>query len=137
MKNEMSHFASGYPATKPNSLKKDAIFSLKFYIIYWIVIIKRGVTSLKECIVLSSLWKLYLHVNCQVYQYFSEQYVLSIFKFYVDLLQKICLSMMVAPLGVFYSKLRVIKCYYSILYFQKNYSASIFDFGNLLIVLNL
>ena len=40
-------------------------------------------------------------------------------------------------IGVFYNKIRVIKCYYNVLDFQKSYSARIFDFGSLLRVLDL
>ena len=37
-------------------------------------------------------------------------------------------------IGRFYNKLRVIKCYYNFLDFQKSYSAKIFDLGRLLTV---
>ena len=40
-------------------------------------------------------------------------------------------------IGVFYNTLYVIKCYYNFLVFQKSYSARIFDFGSLLMVLDL
>ena len=42
-----------------------------------------------------------------------------------------------AEIGVFYNKLCVTVCYFSLLDFNKSYSATIFDFGGLLMVLVL
>ena len=38
---------------------------------------------------------------------------------------------------VFYNKISVIKCYYNFLDFHNSYSARIFDFGSLLLILDL
>ena len=41
---------AGCSIKKLDVLKKGIIFSLKFYIIYWIAVIIYDITSLKECI---------------------------------------------------------------------------------------
>ena len=99
------------------------MFSLKFCIIHWIVVIIHEITS-KEGIVFYSLWKLSVELvfelKCKlsrlllclvavffmIFNFYVDLLLLRhvavffmIFNFYVDLLQKISLSMMpVVPL---------------------------------------
>ena len=76
------------------------MFSLKFYIIHWIVVIIHDITSSKECVVFYSLWKLSVELVFELKYKFLRLlfHHLAVFfiilKFYVDLLQKVCLSMM-------------------------------------------
>ena len=75
------------------------MFSLKFCIIYWIVVIMH-ITSLKECIV---LWKLLLELvfefECKLSRLLLRHLAVFFitFKFCVDLWQKTSLSIMPMP----------------------------------------
>ena len=136
------------------------MFFLKYYVIYWIVVIIHDITSLKGRIAFCPLWKLSVEfvfeLKCKLsrllYRSFSSIFIIS--KFYIDIFrcyaQKVCLSMMLylsqvsvdnqryyGEIGIFYNKLRVIKCYYNLLDIQRSYSASMCDFRSLLMVLNL
>ena len=92
----------GCSIIKLDALKMGIMFSLKFYIIYWIVLIIH-ITSLKECIVCCSLWKfsveLVFELKCKLSRLLLRHLAVYFitFKFHVDLLQKISLLIMSMP----------------------------------------
>ena len=48
----------GCSIKKLDAINNGVTFSLKFYIFYWIVVVIHDISSLNECIVFYSLWKL-------------------------------------------------------------------------------
>ena len=83
-----------------DAINNGAMFSLKFCIFYWIAVVIHDISSLRECIVFYSLWKLSVDLifklKCKLLPLLLLQLaVFSIsFKFYVDISQKVYLLMM-------------------------------------------
>ena len=93
----------GCSIKKLDAINNSVMFSLKFYIFYWIVVVIHDISSLKECIVFYSLWKLSVELIFKLKCKLSRLLLLQLavfflsFKFYVAFLQKLCLSMMFLP----------------------------------------
>ena len=94
----------GCSVKKLHAMNNGAMFSLKFYIFYWIVVVIHDISSLKECIVFYSLWKLTVELifKCKLSRLLLLKLAVLfiIFKFYVNLLQRVCLSMMFLPSAI-------------------------------------
>ena len=99
-KNVLKKF-TGCLIKKLDALKKGVVISLKFHIIHRIVVIMHEITSLKDCIVFYSLWELpvelVFELKCKLsrvlWRHLTVLFI--IFKFHVDLLRKVCLSVMI------------------------------------------
>ena len=93
----------GCSIKKLDAINNSVMFSLKFYIFYWIVVLIHDISSLKECIVFYSLWKLSVELIFKLKCKLSRLLLLQLavfflsFKSYVAFLQKLCLSMMFLP----------------------------------------
>ena len=88
---------------KLDAINNGVMFSLEFYIFYWIVVTIHDISSLKECTVFYSLWKLPVELIFKLKCKLSRLILLQLamfyisFKFYVGLLKRVCLSMMFLP----------------------------------------
>ena len=135
-----------------DAISNGVMFFLKFYSFYWIVhtLVIISVSSLKECIVLYSLRKLSVELTFKLKWKLSRLLLPQIavlfigFKFDVDLLQKVCLSLMFLPLidagqwsDILWRNRNLIKYYYNFLDLQLCYTYGNINFESLLMVLGL